>query len=292
MSDSRTGAEEPGAGDPAVDMRASVRDQGTSHQAGRNQYVNYHYYGGAPASRNPAPEPAAPPGPTASPGANAPGDPGRNGTAERGWFRAHRKEWIGFAGMVVAAAIGAAVTYAVAPDDKGGGEGGGSAASEQTPGGVSSSLPKAGDTPGAPATGAGPVASATARANPSRGVPPIRWQGPLVLEGYGKDLDAEQPAGNSGKNDLNTQGAALDYDLVTFGDAIVSLWTGGEPPDYDDCAATVGAAGRHSQPLEEDSVFCFRTDEGRVGRAEVVDMPEDELAPVVAFDAVVWDSPS
>jgi hypothetical protein len=46
-----------------------------------------------------------------------------------------------------------------------------------------------------------------------------------------------------------------------------------------------------SEHVERGDTRGFRTGEGGIGRVAVVDIPQDEFGPVVAFDALVRDDP-
>ncbi|SFB42813.1 hypothetical protein SAMN05216266_11124 [Amycolatopsis marina] len=118
--------------------------------------------------------------------------------------------------------------------------------------------------------------------------PTVRWQGVVVFDGSGKDFDAEQPSDVVGGNDFVTNGVAGSVQIGTLPGTTVSTWKAGELPIHRDCADTVEAAGTTSEQLELGTVLCAKTDEGRIARLVVREIPEDELAPVVRFDAVIW----
>lgn len=254
MTDDQPRGDGPGAGEqPTVRMTGTAHDRGATHQAARDQYVTHHNYYGAP---GPAGEPGGPPG--------RPGGTGRG--AGEGWFRAHRKEWIGFAGVVAAAVITAVATYAAtAGDDKGA-----DPSPPPTPAGTSAPTPTGSSAPSSSASAAaGSPSAGASRGTPGgAAAPAVQWHGTLVLNGGGKDLDAPRPADVSGDNDVVTSGVSDDYELGTVNGATVALWEGDRAlPSHADCAGIVDAAGTSSQPLKTGTVLCVQTRDGRIARS-------------------------
>ncbi|MEU9350878.1 hypothetical protein AB0D65_07610 [Streptomyces griseoloalbus] len=195
--------------------------------------------------------------------------------------------WAGFVGLVVAA-VCAVVLYAHFVDDAGG-----------DPGRRSSSLPPdstATDGPraeghatgGSGDTGAGSLPGAAEQ----RPVEPAeQWRGALVLDLYGKELDADPPVGNTsyiGGSDI-TVGNLGSTQVMAGGGVTVAQWkAAGRTPGHADCAEAAATTGSIAAPARQGAVLCVRTDEGRIARLVVTKL-SDGFAPAVELDAVVWE---
>ncbi|MUL41124.1 hypothetical protein FZ103_08000 [Streptomonospora sp. PA3] len=212
-------------------------------------------------------------------------DPGAGIGDAKGWFRAHPKEWILVLGTVAAALITGLFTYLSASADNAAEP---PPATTPTPGGHAEDEDSS-DTDAA-AGPPDPTAPAASNGTARPAAPGVQWQGALLLDGGGKDLDAGPPAAASGESDVSTSGVGGDYSLNALGGS-VSVWDdSGGLPEHADCAEAADAAGTSSAPVEPGAVLCLRTDEGRLARLQVTDIP-DVYGPTVEFDALVWSLP-
>lgn len=118
----------------------------------------------------------------------------------------------------------------------------------------------------------------------------VRWQGSLVLGGYGGPgggwfLDSVPPheaiTGDLYYNDVNQ----------VAGNTAVVGWMGNAPPGPRECAALLFShLGLHTLDVQVGSSGCFRTAGGRVGylRVDQVGNPND-FGPKITVDVTVWD---
>jgi len=262
-------------------MNASARDHGTTHQAGRDQYITtYHYYGvraadgsDGSAGSNPA-DPAGAAKSTRS-GRTRSERPGQGG----GLRRRGARITAGAAGAVLLGAAVLAVSSLV-HDGTGTGHGdpSGSRHSKSTADGGSSREPTPSPSPKPHAT--------------------EQWHGTLVLDQVTtsngtKDLDARPPAhAGVGDDDFLIGDSVGHATLETMGGAVASTWSRGGTPGYRDCAGSVDASGTSGEQLKKGTVLCVKTSEGRVGRLTVTDLPDDVYQDMATtFDAVVWSPP-
>ncbi|SEF17316.1 hypothetical protein [Jiangella alba] len=114
------------------------------------------------------------------------------------------------------------------------------------------------------------------------------WQGRLLVDTGGKDLDAAQPVdvGYGDEGDVYMISATV---IEGGNGAVVSAWPGGaaDPPGYQECAGTVDAEGTDQQELADDSVLCVRTNGGNIARLVVTERGSGTDYGTT-FDAVVW----
>lgn len=205
----------------------------------------------------------------------------------------HRAAWIGAAAAVVAALIGAVATVMAT-------QGGGESPPVASPSADGSpTAPAEGPPPQSPPAESPPPddagdgdagSDAGSGGEPAPGSSPepaVWWEGRLLFDGNGKDFDRAPPQDVVGANDFSTGGTA-DVELQALRSGGLAHWDGERTPAYLDCAEAAATQGTAQHPLRPGAVLCGTTDEGRVVRFTVAEIP-DRYGPYVTVDVVVWE---
>ncbi|GHH92045.1 hypothetical protein [Streptomyces capillispiralis] len=186
--------------------------------------------------------------------------------------------WAAFLGLLVAA-VGAVFLYVHFVDDAEAGSG------------PRSSLASDGTASGVPRAEGQDDAGTRSPPGGAAAEPSEQWRGTLVLDLYGKELDADPPAGDSsflGTSDI-TIGNLGSTQVMAGGGVAVAQWeVAGRTPGHAECAEAAATAGSIAAPARRGAVLCVRTDEGRIARLVVTGFAEG-FSPAVKLDAVVWE---
>lgn len=202
------------------------------------------------------------------------------------WITGQRGAWIGAGGTVIAAVIAVLAVYLPHSDSSGTA----AAPPQSTTSNSSAGTARGEQTSGSPV----PATNTTTTVSTSTGppaVPSVRWQGKLLFDGSAKDMDTipPTPASTGRGADFGTGGISDELTLdAILGGATASVWDDGGTPSYAQCAETVETLGTSEQPLTKGAFLCFETDQGRIGRLQVLAFPRS-YGPYVEFNTVVWE---
>ncbi|MGO1049048.1 hypothetical protein [Crossiella sp. CA198] len=98
----------------------------------------------------------------------------------------------------------------------------------------------------------------------SAGPKKVDWQGALVIDGSGLDLDTTPPTRKPRSGDWDFYyGPPL---LITFRASSKNLarWTGSQPPTAEDCGGLLAAESVHTATVAQGHLYCARSELGRL----------------------------